>query len=98
MPSDYAQISHENETKYGTDVGRYGPRLLGDLYAERAHFVFELLQNAEDALTRRKESDSSGSVRFEVADGCVRLSHFGIPFTGGRRTGGLRARREYEGR
>ena len=81
MPSDYEQISLENEKKYGTDVGRFGPRLLGDLYAERAHFVFELLQNAEDALNRRGGPGGSRSVRFEVAGDCVRLSHFGVPFT-----------------
>ena len=66
MPSDYEQISRKNEKKYGTDVGRFGPRLLGDLYAERAHFVFELLQNAEDALNRRGGPGGSRSVRFEV--------------------------------
>ena len=81
MPSDYEQISRENEKKYGTDVGRFGPGLLGDLYAERAHFVFELLQNAEDALNRRGGPGGYRSVRFEVADDCVRLSHFGVPFT-----------------
>ena len=50
MPSNYTQISRENEKKYGTDVGRLGGLLLGDLYVERAHSVFELVQNAEDGL------------------------------------------------
>ena len=49
MATDYAAIRAENERRYGTDIGRIGPMLLADRYDERAHFIFELLQNAEDA-------------------------------------------------
>jgi hypothetical protein len=49
MRSDYASIAAANRLKYGTDVGRYGTVLLAQLYSDRTHFVYELLQNAEDA-------------------------------------------------
>ena len=81
MPSDYQRISEENGRKYGTDIGRIGPTLLGNRYADRTHFVFELLQNAEDALRRRGGAEGSGRVRFALANGAVRFSHFGLPFT-----------------
>ena len=79
MPSDYKQISRENKDRYVPEVVRLMTMLL-DQYAAPAHFVFELLQNAEDALRRREEPGGSRSVSFKVADGCVRLSHYGIPF------------------
>ena len=81
MPSNYTSISRDNERKYGTDIGRIGPVLLGNRYADRTHFVFELLQNAEDALGKRRKNGGSRNVRFSVANGTVRFSHFGQPFT-----------------
>ena len=54
MPSDYLAIRQENERRYGTDIGRIGPLLLAHRYDDRTHFIFELLQNAEDALARRR--------------------------------------------
>jgi HSP90 family molecular chaperone len=53
MASDYQSIRADNRLKYGTDIGRIGPMLLSDRYDDRTHFIFELLQNAEDALARR---------------------------------------------
>ncbi len=50
--------------RYGTDIGRIGPMLLVDRYDDRTHFIFELLQNVEDALARRRgrqESPERGS-------------------------------------
>ncbi|MBI4850079.1 MAG: DUF3883 domain-containing protein, partial [Nitrospirae bacterium] len=49
MPTEYSKISEENQKKYGTDIGRYGSVLLAHLYSDRTHFIYELLQNAEDA-------------------------------------------------
>ena len=48
MPTDYEKIAEENIKKYGTDIDRYGPVLLAKLYSDRTHFIYELLQNAED--------------------------------------------------
>jgi len=47
MATDYRRISDENARKYGTDL--WYDQLLRDLYSDRTHFVYELLQNAEDA-------------------------------------------------
>ena len=49
MTCDYQAIRRDNERRYGTDIGRIGPMLLADRYDDRTHFIFELLQNAEDA-------------------------------------------------
>ena len=47
MPSDYDKIREENIREYGE--GRRHLSVLGQLYTEHTHFIFELLQNAEDA-------------------------------------------------
>jgi len=80
MASDYARIREENEKRYGTDIGRIGPMLLSERYADRTHFIFELLQNAEDALARRAGSCGSRAVKFHLANGVLRVSHYGKPF------------------
>lgn len=79
-PSNYAAISDENRTRYGTDIGRIGPMLLADRYDDRTHFIFELLQNAEDALGRRGDAGGPRSVTFRLSPGRLMLSHFGRPF------------------
>src|SRR5438477_7446831 len=80
MASDYAAIKAENERRYGTDIGRIGPMLLADRYADRTHFIFELLQNAEDALARRPGWHGSRAVTFALSPDALRVSHFGKPF------------------
>ena len=47
MPADYDKIRAENVARYGWDTAVL--ELLGQLYSERTHFIFELIQNAEDA-------------------------------------------------
>src|SRR5262245_15427699 len=79
-PSNYAAIGDENQTRYGTDIGRIGPMLLADRYDDRTHFIFELLQNAEDALGRRGDVGGSRGVTFTLSPGRLKLSHFGRPF------------------
>jgi len=80
MPSDYVAIKTSNIQRYGTDIGRIGPTLLAHRYHDRTHFIFELLQNAEDALARRTDWHGSRAVRFTLADGVLRVSHSGLPF------------------
>ncbi len=80
MASDYEAIKTDNEQRYGTDVGRWGKRLLTDLYDDRTHFIYELLQNAEDALHRRKDKPRSRTVRFDLSEQTLRISHYGKPF------------------
>lgn len=80
MPCDYQAIRHDNERRYGTDIGRIGPMLLANRYADRTHFIFELLQNAEDALTRRVGWPGSRAVTFHLTSQMLRVTHFGLPF------------------
>lgn len=80
VASNYEAISEENRRRYGTDIGRIGPMLLADRYDDRTHFIFELLQNAEDALGRRGDLGGPRKVTFELAPTRLSLSHFGRPF------------------
>jgi hypothetical protein len=80
MASAYAAIRLDNVRRYGTDIGRIGPMLLSDRYADRTHFIFELLQNAEDALARRPNWDGSRAVKFELSERELRIAHCGKPF------------------
>ena len=52
MTIDYSVIKDDNIRRYGTDIGRIGPMLMANRYDDRTHFIFELLQNTEDALCR----------------------------------------------
>ncbi len=79
-PVDYVMLAQENERRYGTDWQRIGPMLLAERYTEKNHFIYELLQNAEDALRKRREWDGKRSVKFCLTDTCLRVSHFGAPF------------------
>ena len=80
--SDYAAIRIENERKYGTDIGRIGKMLLSDRYADRTHFIFELLQNTEDALAKGLDNiqKSSALIKFEILKDSLAISHYGKPF------------------
>ena len=80
MALDYERIRKDKEEEYGTKVGNYG-RLLANLYSDRAHFILELLQNAEDALKNRgAEWSGPRAVSFHLTKGMLRVSHFGRPF------------------
>ncbi len=81
MAVDYVAIRAKNEQRYGTDIGRIGPMLLANRYEDRTHFIYELLQNAEDALDRRHGWRGSRAVSFELLPNELRVSHFGKPFT-----------------
>ena len=81
MASNYDEIRRVNIKCYGTDIGRIGPMLLANRYDDRTHFIFELLQNAEDALHRRQTSGASQAVSFLLQQKALRVSHYGDPFT-----------------
>ncbi len=80
MASDYLSIRADNKRRYGTDIGRIGPMLMAERYDDRTHFIFELLQNAEDALARRNGWQGSHAVSFNLTERALRVSHFGVPF------------------
>lgn len=80
QPSDYASISDENTRRYGTDIDRIGQILLAERYDDRTHFVYELLQNAEDALGRRNGWNGSRAVSFTLTERALDVRHYGDPF------------------
>lgn len=80
MTGDYNALRRDNERRYGTDINRVGKLLLADRYGERTHFIYELLQNAEDALRRRTGWTGSRTVSFDLNEKRLRVSHFGVPF------------------
>jgi hypothetical protein len=71
VSASYETIRDENIARYGWDTAVLD--LLGQLYSERTHFLFELIQNAEDA--------GAGSVSFELFEDRLELRHDGRPFT-----------------
>lgn len=78
---NYKVLSKENERKYGTDIDRIGRMLLANRYSDRSQFIYELLQNAEDALKRRPLDWSKRTVRFKLTKTQLMVSHFGEKFT-----------------
>ena len=80
MDIDYKAIKEENLRKYGTDIGRIGDMLLANRYDDRTHFIYEILQNAEDALKKRGGWEGSRAVEFSVSSNTLKISHFGKPF------------------
>lgn len=80
VASNYEAICSENKERYGTDIARIGPMLLADRYDDRTHFIFELLQNAEDALAKRGSWAGSRSASFSLTEKSLVLKHFGKPF------------------
>ena len=71
VPADYQKIRTENIARYGWDTAVLD--LLGQLYSERTHFIFELIQNAEDA--------DATELAFELFADRLELRHDGRPFT-----------------
>jgi hypothetical protein len=71
VPADYARIRQENIERYGWDTAVLD--LLGQLYSERTHFIFELIQNAEDAFATE--------LVFELFHDRLQVRHDGRPFT-----------------
>ena len=71
MSADYEKIRDENIARYGWDTAVLD--LLGQLYSERTHFIFELIQNAEDA--------GATELAFELFADRLEVRHDGRPFT-----------------
>ncbi len=71
MPADYQKIKEANIREYGE--GKRHLAVLGRLYTDRTHFVFELLQNAEDA--------GATEVIFTLRNDCLEVQHDGRSFS-----------------
>jgi hypothetical protein len=70
MPTDYDRIREDNIREYGQGTRHLS--FLGRLYTDRTHFVFELLQNAEDAGATR--------ILFSLFDDRLEVTHDGRLF------------------
>jgi len=85
MPSDYVQITADNIDRRGREFDDIGRFLSEQLYSDRTHFVYELLQNAEDALGRRLKTnpdmDLPKCVSFNLFKDRLEFRHYGQPFT-----------------
>ena len=79
---DYETIRKDHKTYYGTRVPQgMASGSFEDMYADRTHFILELLQNAEDAIGRRGDDwNGSRSVSFRLSADHLRVGHFGDPF------------------
>ena len=84
MPSDYKAICRDNIRRRGEEFDDIGRLISQELYSDRSHFVYELLQNAEDALERRfgqnPDVNSPRAVRFRLFPDRLEFRHFGAPF------------------
>lgn len=70
MPSDYDRIREANIREYGEGTRHLS--FLGKLYTDRTHFIFELLQNAEDA--------GATKISFRLFSDRLEVSHDGRNF------------------
>lgn len=70
MTSNYDKIREENIREYGKGTRHLS--FLGRLYTDRTHFIFELLQNAEDAGATR--------IRLELFEDRLEVKHNGRSF------------------
>lgn len=84
MPSNYDQIRLDNIRRRGEEFDDIGHLISEQLYSDRSHFIYELLQNAEDALERRFRDNLSNnftrSVKFLLFKNRLEFRHFGQPF------------------
>jgi hypothetical protein len=71
VSAEYDRIRAENVARYGWDTAVL--ELLGQLYSERTHFIFELIQNAEDA--------GATDVTFTLFADRLEVRHDGRDFT-----------------
>ena len=84
MPSDYKKIREDNIRRRGEEFDDIGQLISEQLYSDRSHFIYELLQNAEDALERRFRQNPNGgshcAVQFRLFSDRLEFRHFGTPF------------------
>lgn len=67
----YQRISQSNLKKYGTEYEKV-LRIIINQYSDRTHFIYEILQNAEDASARH--------IHFLLHENALEIRHDGRPF------------------
>lgn len=78
MSSNYEEICKKNIKEYGE--GSRHLSYFADIYSTRTHFIFEVLQNAEDALSHRPAGSAAGYVHFHLHSDRLEIRHNGAPF------------------
>lgn len=73
MEDLYSEIREQSKQDYGQKFEEWAPRILVDQYSDRTHFIFELIQNAEDA--------GATYVTFSLYPDRLVLCHNGKPFS-----------------
>jgi len=84
MASDYNTITADNIRRRGEEFDDIGEFLAKQFYSDQTHFVYELLQNAQDALKRRSIANPRDSfpksVHFDLFPDRLELRHYGQSF------------------
>ena len=84
MPSNYKKICKDNIRRRGEEFDDMGRLISEQLYSDKSHFIYELLQNAEDALDRRVRNNQGDSpsckVQFVLFQDRLEFRHFGELF------------------
>ena len=70
MPSDYKAITKYNEEQLGKDTASRKSQV--NMYSDFSHFVFEILQNADD--------HEATKIKFKLSPEELIIEHNGIPF------------------
>lgn len=78
MPTNYDEIRLKNIKEYGE--GSRHLSYFADIYSTRTHFIYEILQNAEDALSRRQSHSVPGFIHFKLHTHGLEIRHNGAPF------------------
>ncbi len=78
MNVNYEAIRLANIKEYGEGTRHLA--YLSDLYTTRTHFIFELLQNTEDAIARAGQRNQKGFAEFRLYADRLELHHNGKPF------------------
>ena len=71
MPSDYNAITEHNECQLGQDTASRKTQI--SMYSDPTHFVYEILQNADDY--------GAIEVLFKLSENELQIEHDGEPFT-----------------
>jgi len=84
MASNYEAIAADNIRRRGEEFDDIGRFLAQQFYSDQTHFVYELLQNAQDALKRRSLAEPDHafpkSVYFSLFPDRLELRHYGQNF------------------
>ena len=78
MPTDYEKLNRNRDWR--DETIRANKRFV-DMYGDPTHFILELIQNAEDALSKRPEGwNGSHAISFNLLRPRIQIQHHGRPF------------------